>query len=243
MGSNGDVLRVKDDMPYTTLLFDLDNTLFDASSCEPAAFEYALTSGGVANPKRYWQAFSEINDALWAAVVRQELTPNEVQARRFGDLVAIAELAADPSVLADEYVTGMGVFGELYPGARQVLGELGRQATLALVTNGLGEVVRARIARLELEPLFDAVIISGEVGAAKPSPAIFELAFDALGQPARETALMIGDSLSSDIAGAISYGIATCWYNPNGKARPADVPINHEIATLDELPRLVGRTR
>jgi 2-haloacid dehalogenase len=228
-------------MPYATLLFDLDNTLFDASSCEPAALEYALAAGGVTEAKRYWGTFSEINDALWAAVVRQELTPNEVQARRFGDLVAVAELAADPTVLADEYVAGMGAIGELYPGVRQVLGELGRQATLALVTNGLGEVVRARIARLELEPLFDAVVISGEVGVSKPSPEIFELAFDALGQPARETALMIGDSLSSDIAGATGYGIDTCWYNPAGKARPHDVRINHEIAALDELPPLVGR--
>lgn len=229
-------------MPYTTLLFDLDNTLFDASSCEPAAFEYALTAGGVTEPKRYWETFSDINNALWDAVVRQELTPNEVQARRFGDLVTVAELAADPTVLADEYVTGMGALGELYPGARQVLSGLGRRAALALVTNGLGEVVRARIARLELEPLFEAVIISGEVGASKPSPEIFALAFEALGQPERETALMIGDSLSSDIAGATGFGIATCWYNPAGKARPHDVVINHEIAALDELPPLVGRT-
>ncbi len=51
-------------MSYRTLLFDLDNTLFDTSSCEPAAFDYALAKGGVAEPAQYWEAFTEINDAL-----------------------------------------------------------------------------------------------------------------------------------------------------------------------------------
>ena len=223
-------------MRYTTLLFDLDNTLFDTASCEPAAFEYALAAGGVTEPGRYWETFTEINDALWEAVVRQELTPNEVQARRFRDLVAAAGLSADPGLLAGEYVVGMGAYGELYPGVLDVLDELGRRAALALVTNGLREVVRARVIRLELEPLFDAIVISGEVGVSKPDAAIFELAFESLGQPAKPTALMIGDSLSSDIAGANNFGIAACWYNPARRPRPDGANIDHEIAALEELP-------
>lgn len=222
-------------MSYETLLFDLDNTLFDASSCEPDAFAYALDRGGVAEPHRYWETFTEINDALWAAVVRQEVTPNEVQARRFVDLVATAGLAADPALLANEYVVGMGVFGELYPGARDVLAELSERASLGLITNGLGEVVRARISRLDLEQYFAAIVISGEAGTSKPGTEIFDLMFEALGSPAKSTALMIGDSPSSDIAGANNYGIASCWYNPNGKPRPEGVAVDHEIAALEAL--------
>ena len=227
-------------MQYTTLLFDLDNTLFDAASCEPAAFDFALDAGDVADPSRYWNVFSEINDALWEAVVRQELTPNQVQARRFGDLVAAAGLEADPAFLADEYVVGMGAHGELYPGTRDTLDRLRRRAALALVTNGLGEVVRARINRLDLEPLFDAIVISGEVGTSKPGADIFDLTFAALDRPPKETTLMIGDSLSSDVAGATNYGIAACWYNPAGKPRPDGVQIDHEIASLEDLFGLVG---
>ena len=222
-------------MRYETLLFDLDNTLFDASSCEPDAFAYALGEGGVADPRRYWDTFTEINDALWAAVVRQEVTPNEVQARRFADLVHAAQLDADPALLADQYVVGMGAFGELYPGVREVLADLEQRATLGLITNGLGEVVRARIERLELAQYFEAIVISGEVGTSKPGAEIFDLMFHALGNPAKETALMIGDSPSSDIAGANGYGIAACWYNPSGKAQPGGVRIDHEISSLREL--------
>jgi YjjG family noncanonical pyrimidine nucleotidase len=227
-------------MRYQTLLFDLDNTLFDASSCEPDAFAYALAKGGVADPPQHWDAFTEINDALWAAVVRQEVTPNEVQARRFADLVDAAGLDADPVLLADEYVVGMGAYGDLYPGASEVLEALSREAALGLITNGLGEVVRARIERLELEQYFDAIVISGEVGTSKPGAEIFGLMSDALGNPAKETMLMIGDSASSDIAGANNYGIAACWYNPAGKPQPDGVHIDHEIGSLRELVQLAA---
>lgn len=222
-------------MRYTTLLFDLDNTLFDGVSSEVAAFDHALATAGVAEPRGYLPAYVEINDALWAAVERQELTPNQVQSRRFADLVEAAGLDADPRVLADEFVIGMGDFGELYPGARTVLEELATRSTLALVTNGLGEVQRARIERLGLEEFFRAIIISGEVDTAKPGAQIFDLAFEALDWPPKGSALMIGDSLSSDMAGGADYGIATCWFNPDGHPVRGAVQIDHEITTLNQL--------
>jgi len=227
-------------MRYTTLLFDLDNTLFDAQTAELLAFDHALNAGGIRSPRQYLPTYVEINDALWAAVERQEITPNQVQARRFADLVEAAELDADPGVLADEFVAGMGGFGDLYPGAREVLERLSSAATLALLTNGLGEIQRARIERLGLQSLFAAIVISGEVGTAKPGTKIFDLVFEALNQPAKRSALMIGDSLSSDIAGGDNYGISTCWYNPHRKPAGSHATVDHEIVSLDELPELAA---
>jgi YjjG family noncanonical pyrimidine nucleotidase len=225
-------------MRYTTLLFDLDNTLFDAETSEPAAFDHALRTGGVADPGRFFPCYVEINQALWAAVERQELTPDGVQARRFADLVDKEGLRTDPRVIADAFVEGMGAFGDLYPGARGVVQELAAQATLGLVTNGLGEVQRARIKRLELESLFDAIVISGEVKTAKPGTGIFDLTFEALGWPAKDSALMIGDSWSSDIWGGANYGIATCWYNPDQKPPQPRPALDHSITNLNQLPGL-----
>jgi len=227
-------------MRYSTLLFDLDNTLFDAETSELLAFDHALAAGGVPEPRLHFPTYEGINRALWAAVERQELTPNQVQARRFTDLVAAAGLAADPDVLADEFVIGMGSFGDLYLGARAVLETLAAGSRLALVTNGLGAVQRARVERLALEPFFSAIVISGEVDTAKPGSRIFDLTFEALDWPKRETTLMIGDSLSSDIAGGAGYGIATCWYNPHGGAAHPEATIDHEIRSLDQLPQLAA---
>jgi HAD superfamily hydrolase (TIGR01509 family) len=146
--------------------------------------------------------------------------------------------------MADTFVAGLGRNGDLYTGAIDVLTALSGQVSLALVSNGLGEVVHARLARLGIESLFDAVIVSSEVGSSKPGSAIFDATFQRLGSPPKAGALMVGDSLSSDIAGGAGYGIATCWYNPHGKPAPDTaentVRITHQISALTELLDVVN---
>ena len=116
-----------------------------------------------------------------------------------------------------------------------MLDELSGRASLALVTNGLSEVQRARIERLDIAQYFDAVVISAEIGAAKPGTAIFDHTFDQLSSPAKDSTLMVGDSLSSDMQGGINYEIATCWFNPNGSTDTQPKSITHEIRSLQEL--------
>jgi len=106
------------------------------------------------------------------------------------------------------------------------------------VSNGLGEVQRSRIERLGIAHYFDAIVISGEVGTAKPGSAIFDIAFELLGRPDPSGAVMIGDSLESDMAGAANYGIDSCWYNPNGA--PAPEGITRQVVQLGDLRHLVG---
>jgi YjjG family noncanonical pyrimidine nucleotidase len=233
---------------YTTLLFDLDHTLLDSDTSEDLAFEAALRGAGVEDPARHRADYDRINRAMWAAVEEGTLTPNHVRTARFEQLLAATGLDVDPAVLAEEFVAGLGRYGDLYPSAREVLDALAERASLALVTNGLSEVQRTRIGRLDLGQYFDAVVISAEVGVAKPAPGIFDLAFAALGEPVKETTLMVGDSLTSDIRGGVDYGIATCWYNPHGRSAGGAGPIDHEISHLDQLldltrPGPAGATR
>lgn len=225
-------------MRYSTLLLDLDHTLFDSAACEVVSFESTLRAQGVEDPLRHLSTYVAINESLWKSVERGERTPQEVHVARFERLVTTIRLDADPGPIAEAYAAGLGANGELFPGARDVIEQLAGQATLALVTNGLSEVQRARIERLDLEQYFDAVVISAEIGVAKPSREIFDAVFDALDFPDKETALMVGDSLSSDIRGGADYGIATCWYNPHGKTAGADDGVSHEITHLEQLPAL-----
>jgi YjjG family noncanonical pyrimidine nucleotidase len=225
-------------MHYATLLFDLDHTLLDADASEAASFDQTLRAAGVDEPSRYVARYAQINRALWAAVERNEITPDDVRVTRFARLVAAVGIDADPKSMADDYVAGMVANAELYPNARAVLETLSTHATLAIVTNGLGDVQRPRVEELGIAHYFDAVVISGEVATAKPGTAIYDLVFEQLGWPDKKKTLMIGDSLSSDIPGGINYGIATCWYNPTGKPRPPDIAIDHEITTLTQLPGL-----
>lgn len=226
---------------YKTVLLDLDHTLFDTDASEKTAFENAMRAAGVPEAIAWFRTYQRINLELWAALERGELQPGVIRNLRFEKFVAECKLDASPAQMADDFVAGLGAFGDLYAGARAVLEQLRATTSLALVTNGFGEVQRSRIARLGLDQYFDAVAISAEIGFAKPDARIFDFVFESLGAPSRDAAVMVGDNLLADIAGGANYGIATCWYNPNGRASGAAHAIDHEIGDLQDLLVLAAR--
>ncbi len=224
---------------YSTVLLDLDHTLFDSDASENAAFEVTMAAFGASDPGRHREAYDRINRSLWRRVEAGEVGPDYVKLARFDQLVATLALDADPAAMAETFAEALGAHGDLYPGAVEVLEQLAQVASLALVTNGLSEVQRARIERHRLDDLFDAIVISAEVGHSKPGREIFDLTFERLGQPSRRSALMVGDSLSSDIRGGTAYGIDTCWYNPHGRPAGSADRFTHQISRLEQLPTLV----
>lgn len=227
-------------MAYSTILLDLDHTLFDSDTSETMAFEQTLLSFGVNEPEHYIAPYQKINLELWAAVERGDMSPKQVRNRRFERLVVENNLDADAISMADSFVNGLSLYGDLFDGAMELLTHLSERVALALVTNGLSEVQRARLSRLGIDQYFDAIVISAEVGVAKPGTAIFDVTFDMLDRPAKNSAVMVGDNLSSDIQGGTNYGIATCWYNPDEKSAGASDEISHEIKSLNELTALVA---
>jgi FMN phosphatase YigB (HAD superfamily) len=96
-------------------------------------------------------------------------------------------------------------------------------------------VQRGRLAGSLIRSHVSELIISEEVGFAKPAREFFDAAFVRLGNPGKNEVLMIGDGWGSDIVGAVQYGIDACWYNPGGKPRPVDPEITREIGSLQEL--------
>lgn len=224
---------------YTHLLFDLDHTLLDSHESERLAYAHAMSTVGLSDPDDHFDLYLSINREMWREVEAGTIQPNEVRHRRFRRFADELGIGADPFAMADAFVWGLGAYGELYDGARELLDALSGRARLAMVTNGLSEVQRARIERLDLGRYFDAVVISSEVGVTKPRPEIFDIAFERLGAPEKTTTIMIGDSLTSDIRGGYDYGIDTCWYNRHDEARPEAPEITHEIAELSEVAEIV----
>ncbi|MDJ0665422.1 MAG: YjjG family noncanonical pyrimidine nucleotidase [Acidimicrobiia bacterium] len=226
-------------MRYQTVLLDFDHTLLDSDTSEIEAYTLTLRNQGVEDPMAHFAMYKRINLGLWAAVERGELLPTDVRAKRFELLMAELGLPADIEQMADDFVVGFATHGDLYPGVVDVLEELAARARLCLITNGLSEVQRPRIERLGIEKYFDAIVVSAEVGVTKPGAAIFAIAFERLGNPAKAEVLMVGDSLSSDIKGGADYGIDTCWYNPNGKVAGPEDRITYEIKALRDLLNLI----
>ena len=225
-------------MAYTTVLFDLDYTLFDSDTSQREAIASTIAPLDVDHESAV-ETFLDINGKLWRDVEAGLITPNDVRTRRFAELFERLGIMADAEALGDRYVEALGSRGGLYPGARRVLEHLADIVDLALITNGIGDVQRQRISRLDLEQYFTSIIISGEVGVAKPGPEIFDIAFDSLARPAKDSTVIVGDSLTSDIAGGHAYGIATCWYNP-GEHPANGVRPSHVISKLADLIEIIG---
>jgi 2-haloacid dehalogenase len=146
---------------------------------------------------------------------------------------------AAPSALADRYLSHLAEGSFLIPGALEVARTLSDRARIAVVTNGLSRVQRSRFGGSGLHPYVEHLVISDEIGVQKPEPGIFDAALAPFEGVTLDEVLMVGDSLTSDIEGGVRYGIATCWYNPDGRENPDGPVPTHEIRSLEELPPLV----
>ena len=127
----------------------------------------------------------------------------------------------------------------LLPGAEELCRVLSRDHRLYLLTNAVASVQKTRFANSAIAPYFQGAFISEEVGVGKPDPAYFDYVFHAVPGLARDNALVIGDSLTSDIQGANNAGLPCCWFNPKGQPRPQGLRIDYEIRALEELYAIV----
>ena len=220
---------------YQWLLFDADGTLFDYERAEATALEQAFGLIGVAFDPSHLPPYQRINQALWQAVESGEITPGVVKLRRFELLLEAIGVGGSAAALSAHYLECLAACSELIEDASEVLQALHGKYRIAILTNGLQVVQRGRLARSVIRDHIADIIISEEIGFAKPAKEYFNIALTRLGNPSVREVLMIGDGWASDIQGAVQYGIDACWYNPKKKSRPTSPKITREIASLREL--------
>lgn len=224
-------------MKYAWLLFDADDTLFDFPRAEANALRWTLEQCSLPFRPEFFAIYSRCNLQVWKEFERGEVTSLELRVKRFRLFFDETGMTGDPEAVSPLYLRNLALGADLLPGAEEVIRALRGRFHLALVTNGLKEVQRPRLERSVLRDSFERVFISEEIGAAKPSRDYFEAVFRGIGNPPKESVLLIGDSLTSDMRGGLDYGIDTCWYNPSGKT--TDLPVTYQIARLPELVALL----
>ena len=227
---------------YRGFLLDADNTLLDYNRAESEAFLQTVAPAlpGVP-PQAAREAYGKINAEHWARFERRAITAEQLKLGRFQALMDSFGLRTDPAELSAAYLSALSGKAFFLPHAQAVLEELSRRATLCLITNGLTAVQRGRIRASGMGRFFSAILISEELGIAKPDPRFFLQAAESAGLPCSEL-LCVGDNPSADIGGARSAGIEGCWYNPGGAAWPGPGdPPERTIADLRELLPLAPR--
>lgn len=204
-------------MGYKYLLIDNDNTLMDFNAAEKAALRDTLVACGLPTDEETLATYHRINDGLWKALERGETTQARLKVERF-ELLLAALGRTEPSAqaLCDMYTEQLGCHAELLPGAMALMEALCGKVKIALVSNGVSRIQRGRLNRCPFTPMLDAVVISEEVGVRKPDPAMLFVAMEALGCTDIRQAVMMGDSLTADIAAANNAGMDAIFYDRKG---------------------------
>lgn len=226
-------------MKFEYLLFDADNTLWDFSLSEKFALFKVVTENGVEYDPKHLEAYHKVNKACWHNFEKGNLLVKDLKRKRFELFCDEFDLELDATKMGKSYLQHLASTDFMIPGALNLLDRLARNHKLVMVTNGIKEVQRRRISNTAIESYFEVIVISDEIGVAKPHAGFFDYTFEQIGHPEKANVLMIGDSLSSDILGGNNYGITTCWFNPNKNEQNPEVIPSFEISTLEELIAIV----
>ncbi len=224
-----------------TVLLDLDDTILDFHKAEAIALRKALTEMEVPVSDEIAARYSEINAAQWRALERGEITRQQVLTRRFQFLYAELGVERSPEETQKRYEQYLSQGHYFLPGAEELLETLYPKYDLYLVSNGNAVVQEGRLKSADISHFFREIFISEHIGADKPSKIYFDRCFARIPDFRKETAILVGDSLTSDIRGGINAGVRTCWFNPHHKPGNPEIPPDYEIDQLSDLPPLLER--
>jgi YjjG family noncanonical pyrimidine nucleotidase len=227
-------------MRYPWILFDADDTLFDFHKSARYSLEQTLVHYQINGRDDYWQVYEYINKETWTAFERQEITAVELRRIRFERFLDAIGEYREPLEMNAHYLMELSKTRFLIKGAQELMEELlEKKYRLGLITNGLKEVQRPRIAQANLEEYFKVIVVSDEIGVAKPHAGFFEHAFLQMGFPGKDQVLVVGDSLHSDIQGGQNFGLDTCWFNPQKSANLTAHRPTYQIEKLEDLKKIL----
>ena len=222
-------------MKWDWIFFDADETLFTFDSftgLQRMFLDYSVTFTA-----EDFQDYQAVNKPLWVDYQNGAITSLQLQRQRF---VGWGEqLNVPPEELNDAFMNAMAEICAPLPGAVSLVNALHGKVKMGIITNGFTSLQQIRLERTGLRDRFALLVISEEVGVAKPDPRIFDYALEQAGSPDRSRVLMVGDTAESDILGGINAGLSTCWLNAHHREQPAGIEPTWTVASLSELEQLL----
>lgn len=223
------------------LLIDLDDTILDFHKAEHIGLRNTLRHYGVEPTEETVALYLQINAAHWQALEKGEMTRKQVNEGRFTTLFHQLGREVDGAECAAYYLSQLALTHDYLPGARDAVIALSKKYRLYIASNGNSSVQFPRLWESGLNEYVEKAFISEELGQNKPSKAYFDLCFAQIPDFDPSHAMMVGDSLTSDIQGGINAGIPTCWVNTFGKKNTTAIHPDYEISALTELEALLER--
>lgn len=228
---------------YRYLLWDIDGTVLDFIAAEKAAIKSLFIKYGFGQCSDEMVAdYSRINVKYWHKLEKNEMTKPQILEGRFNEFFTLYSI--DTKWVAEfnkDYQLALGDTIAFCDDALNILKNQKDKYILVAITNGTAAAQHKKLTNSGLDKIFDYIFISEEVGYEKPNKEFFDEVIKKVGIDSLKNALIIGDSLSSDIRGGINAGIDTCWYNPAHLDNPyTDVVPKYEINDLHEVEGLLA---
>lgn len=220
---------------YSWVLFDADDTLFHFDSFQ--GLQRLLAGFDVVFTKQDYEEYQAVNVPLWVQYQNGMINAEQVQQERFA--LWGSRLNCHPQELNRSFISIMADICAPMDGAVALLDSLKEKVRLGIITNGFTQMQQVRLQRTGLEEHFDVLVVSEEVGFAKPHKAIFDHTLALMGNPLPHQVLMVGDTFDSDIVGGLNAGLQTCWLNQHKNEASSGVVPHYEVASLQELHGLL----
>lgn len=227
-------------MGYQTLLFDLDDTLLDFKAAEKNALTILLEETGVEPVTENIQQYSKINQRFWNLYEKGKIDRNKLLSQRFEDFFGIHGQNVDGTEMDRRFRSHLEEGHFLIEGCVELLDELKQSFELYAVTNGVSKTQYRRLTDSGLLPYFKNIFVSEDTGYQKPMPEYFDYVFHRIPAFSHSNALIIGDSLTSDITGGNKAGIDSCWFNPEKQENLLNIEPTYQIQRLSELHHILG---
>lgn len=223
---------------FTTILFDADNTLLNFDKDEHQALVRTLEDYGVPVTDENINTYVSINKSLWKKIETGEITKPELKRTRFRiffDAIGF-ECDEEPLTVNNHYLSLLGEGGNTLDGAAELCKELKNEGyDLYIVTNGVAATQAKRLTRSGLLPYFTEVFVSETVGYQKPRKEYFDYVLNTVKEKDTSRILLVGDSLSSDIQGAMNVGLPCCWLNLFGDIAGEKYKIDYVIDDIRKV--------
>lgn len=223
---------------YSLLLFDADDTLFDYKKAAEKAIRKTFIKFGLDYSPEIYTVYETINAGIWAELEQGLISQEKLKSERFRRLGESLSVRYDENDFSINYQNFLAESDDLIDFAGELLEYLSDKYIISVITNGLKEVQLPRIGNSSINQFISQIIISEDVGFAKPDKKIFEYAMNISGHNIKEEVLMIGDNINADIRGGNDFGIDTCWLNPEGKNAGAINP-TYTVSHLRELKEIL----
>lgn len=220
-------------MAYTHLFVDLDNTIFDFNASSEIALSYVAEILKLEYDDTFKEVYHKHNHEVWKLLELGSIDTMTLRRQRFERTAEAFGKKVDGMLLNRVYLSQLVKNPRFMTGAEEFLAYASERYTLVAATNGLKEVQRPRLHEVKFNTYFSQIVVSDEIGIAKPDVRYFEHAWEISGRPDKDRILMIGDNPQSDIAGGKAFGIDTCLLDPHDKHTEEEA--TYKARNLDEV--------